>query len=136
MKKKILLLLIISISFFWINNTFAEEFITVKISADFYSILPDNCLPINTDLDYICTVPKWINWFNIVMAWLIKYVTFIASLAWVLFIVVNWILYSMGWADDSLKTDAKKRIMQTLIWIIILLMSWVILHVLAPWIYN
>ena len=86
--------------------------------------------------EYYCNVPKWISWFEIVVAGLIKYITFIASLAWVLFIVVNWIMYSMWWADDSLKTESKKRIVQTLIWLILLLMSWVILKIVAPWVYS
>ena len=135
--KKIIISLIIFLWIFSINNTFAEwETIEVKISTDFSSVLPWVCLPQNDDWNYICTVPKWINGFEIVMAGLIKYITFIASLAWVLFIVVNWILYSMWGADDSLKTESKKRIVKTLSWLIVLLLSWVILHIVAPWIYT
>jgi len=135
---KILLLLFIIISFFWISNTYAAgETIEVTITTDFSSILPNGiCLPKNDDWDYICKVPKWVSWFEIVVSWWIKYITFIASLAWVLFIVINWILYSMWWADDSLKTESKKRIMQTLVWLIMLLMSWVILKIVAPWVYS
>jgi len=161
MKKIILIISLLIISIFWINNTFAEEVITpatpinmtesgwptwntqwgsnnieVKISADFSAVLPWTCFPANDDSQYICSVPKWIGWFQIVMAWLIKYVTFIASLSWVLFIVLNWVLYSMWWVDDSLKTESKKRIIKTLIWIVLLLMSWVILHIVAPWVYK
>ena len=173
MKKIILLLSILFISFLWINSTFADaasdawwyddetsewdtsewdtsewdtsewstsgwdtsDTIAVKISADFSALLPSNCAPKNDDWDYFCYVPKWITWFEIIMGWLIKYTTFIASLAWVLFIVVNWILYSMWWADDSLKSESKKRIMKTLSWLIVLLLSWVILHIIAPWVY-
>ena len=138
-KKLLLLIIIISLTLFSINNTYAEEEsnnIEVTISSDFSAILPGVCFPKNWDWDYVCSVPKWVNWFQIVMAWLIKYITFIASLAWVLFIVVNWILYSMWWADDSLKTESKKRIMKTLMGIILLLLSWAILHIIAPWIYT
>jgi hypothetical protein len=134
--KKVLLLFILLISFFSINNTYAEWTIEVKISTNFSSVLPWVCAGKNEDWDYICTVPKWVSWFEIVVAWLIKYITFIAWLAWVLFIVVNWILYSMWWADDSLKTESKKRIIQTLTWLILLLLSWVILHIVAPWVYS
>ena len=136
MKKIILFLITLVIPFLWMNSTFAEWEIEVTISTDFSSVLPWTCLPKNDNWDYICTVPKWVNWFNIIMAGLIKYITFIASLAWVLFIVVNWIMYSMWWADDSLKTESKKRIIQTLIWLIMLLMSWVILKIVAPWVYS
>jgi lysylphosphatidylglycerol synthetase-like protein (DUF2156 family) len=83
-----------------------------------------------------CNVPNWVSWFEIVLTWIIKFITFIASLAWVLFIVVNGILYSMSWVDESLKSDSKKRIMKTLSWIVVLLLSWVILHILAPWVYK
>ena len=137
MKKFVIFLAIFFISFIWINNTYAEwETIEVRISADFSTVLPWLCLPKNDDGYYICNVPKWVSWFEIVVASLIKYITFIAALAWVLFIVVNWILYSMWWADDSLKTESKKRIVQTLTWLIMLLMSWVILHIIAPWVYS
>ncbi len=142
MKKIILILSILIISFIWINNTFAEDapwdsnVVEIVISADFSPVLPWICYTENSDGEYICAVPKWVTWFQIVMWWFIKYLTFIASLAWVLFIVVNWILYSMSWMEDSMKTDAKNRIMKTLMWIIVLLLSWVILHLIAPWVYR
>ena len=142
MKKIILLLSILFISFLWINTTFAAWLIEVKVSIDLSSLIPWDILHIwwwcywkNADWDFICEVPKWVGWFEFIMAHLIKYITFIVSLAWVLFIVVNWILYSMWWADDSLKTESKKRIMKTLTWIIVLLLSWVILKIVAPWVY-
>lgn len=141
MKKIILSIIITFISLFWFSYISHAEgsesnSIEVKISADFSPILPWTCFPANSEGEYICAVPKWVSWFEVIMGWIIKYIVFIASLAWVLFIVINWILYSMWWADDSLKTDAKKRIMQTLWWIILLLLSWVILHIIAPWVYS
>jgi hypothetical protein len=42
----------------------------------------------------------------------------------------------MWWAEASLKDDAKKRITATLIWLVLLFMSWLILHIIAPWIYT
>ena len=83
-----------------------------------------------------CVVPEWTTWFEIVLSGIIKYIIFIASLAWVLFIVINWILYSMSWFDQSLKDSAKKRIIQTLLGLIVLLLSWIILHTIAPWVYS
>jgi len=140
MKSKIIkLLLLISIVFslLGINNTYAAwETIEVKVPINFNPVLSLCSATKNDDGNYICNVPKWINWFEVIVSGLIKYITFIASLAWVLFIVVNWIMYSMWWADDSLKTESKKRIVQTLIWLILLLMSWVILKIVAPWVYT
>ena len=92
--KKILLLLLILFSFLSLNNTNAADWegwnIEIRISTNFSSVLPWTCAPANNDWDYICTVPKWVTWFQIIMWWLIKYITFITWLAWVLFIVVNW----------------------------------------------
>ena len=67
---------------------------------------------------------------------MIKYFTYIASLAAVLFIVINGLLYSMAGINDGLKTGAKERIMKTLIGLIILLLSGVILNAIAPWVYK
>ncbi len=67
---------------------------------------------------------------------IIKYFTYIAALACVLFIVINGILYSMAGINDGLKTWAKDRIMKTLMWLVILMLSWVILNAIAPWIYK
>lgn len=132
------------LSFSWIAlvwNTYAtsdwiEVITTVKVPWA-------NCEPIANKkvkdwptLNYKCNVVKWF-WSVIKMLWkMIKYFTYIAALGWVLFIVVNGILYSMWWADPSLKDEAKKRIIWTLTWLIILFLSWVILNLIAPWIYK
>ncbi len=74
---------------------------------------------------------------SMILLWeMIKYAAFIAWLLWVMFIVYNGILYSMWWADENLKAKSKERIVKTLIWLIVLLMSWYILQFLAPWIYK
>ncbi len=129
--KKIFLLTIALILVLWINHTFAE-WIKVGVPIDFSSVI-DGCWW--TKWDYYCNVPRWTSWFQIIMAWIIKYLIFIASIAWVLFIVINWVLYSMAWMSDSLKSDSKSRIIKTLIWIILLIMSWIILNLIAPWVY-
>lgn len=107
--------------------------IKVGVPIDFSSVL-NWCAW--AEWDYYCMVPKWSSWFQVVMAWIIKFIIFIASLAWVLFIVINWILYSMAWLNDSLKTESKDRIVKTLVWIVLLLMSWTILNIVAPWVYK
>lgn len=85
---------------------------------------------------YKCKVEKW--WKSVIkmLWWIIKYFTFIVSLVWVLFIVINGILYSMSWLDEWLKKEAKERITLTLTWLLILLLSWAILQLIAPWIYK
>jgi len=130
MKKNIVKILtivfIIGSLMFWIKNVWAVE---VHVSADLSVIFPSICSKT------ICNVPKGVSWFHLVLSWIIKYLIFIASLSSALFIVINWILYSMSWMDSWLKESAKKRIIWTLIWLIMLLLSWVILHILAPWVY-
>ena len=85
---------------------------------------------------YTCTVKKWF-WSVVIMLWqMIKYFTFIAWLVWVLYLVINWIMYSMWWMDPWMKDKAKEWIKKTLIWLIILLLSWFILNIIAPWIYT
>lgn len=85
---------------------------------------------------YECSVAKWFTSVTIMLWKMIKYFTYLAALWWVLFLVVNWILYSMWWMDQWMKDEAKKRIEATLIWLVILLLSWVILNFIAPWIYK
>jgi lysylphosphatidylglycerol synthetase-like protein (DUF2156 family) len=140
MKKIIILLLIIWASFLSANSVSANpprdtsdkksSGIPVSVPINMSKFLPSICTSSDT-----CYVPKWTTWFQVVMAWIIKYALFISSLAGVLFIVINWILYSMAWMSDSLKTESKDRIVKTLIGIVLLLMSWTILHILAPWVY-
>lgn len=72
----------------------------------------------------------WVVWA------MIKYFTYIAALAAVLFIVINGVLYSMAGINDGLKTGAKERIVKTLMGLIVLLLSGVILNMIAPWVYK
>ncbi len=96
-----------------------------------------NALDPYTDLaSHWVVQDTWVNWIQNVLWAIIKYATYIAWLAWVLFIVINWILYSTSWYDAWAKDQAKQRIIKTLIWLIVLLLSWTILHILAPWIYK
>ena len=83
-----------------------------------------------------CKVEKGFGQITLMLGNMIKYFTFIAGLWGVLFIVINGILYSMGGIDSGWKDEAKKRITKTLIGLAILLLSWVILNAIAPWIYT
>lgn len=67
---------------------------------------------------------------------IIRYFTFIAGLAGVLYIVINGIMYSMWGIDQGMKDEAKKRIISTLVGLVLLFLSWVILYMIAPWIYT
>ena len=135
--KKIIILVLLSFSFIF-NNAFAAEstmtsswnWIEVKVTED---IPWAGCTW--TDWDYTCTVKPWFGTVMQLMWWIIKYFTFLASLGWVLFIVINWIMLSMGsfgWSKDEIK----KRITMTIGWLILLLLSVLILHSIAPWIYR
>ncbi len=86
--------------------------------------------------NYTCNVPSWFSAVTWIFAEMIKYLTFIALLGSVLFIVINGIMYSMAWMDDGLKASAKERIKKTLIGLMLLLMSGWILNTLAPWVYR
>jgi ABC-type antimicrobial peptide transport system permease subunit len=85
---------------------------------------------------YTCDPGRGFDGVLWVVGAIIKYFTYIASLAAVLFIVINGLLYSMAWINDGLKTGAKERITKTLMGLVILLLSGVILNIIAPWVYK
>ncbi len=140
--KNIILLSIFVIMSLWFNNyTYAEgetKVIKVKVTEK---------MPwMDCDKE-----PVWWKWDNLIyqcdvesgfwsvqkmIAGIIKYFTFIAGIAGVLFLVINGVMYSMGWMDPWMKDEAKKRISKTLIWIILLFCSWILLNIIAPWIYK
>lgn len=95
-----------------------------------------NCTTEDNWKTYTCQVPKDSKAIIKTFWEIIKYFTFIALISWVLFMVINWIMYSMWWLDQDLKESAKKRIIQTLFWLIILLSSWYILQTVAPWFFK
>ncbi len=140
---KIILLLLIPFSFFIaVDNSFATDTWLIKIKVTEYipwACENDNALKdLNCSVDSPCDcyIKKWFGSVTTMIWNVIKYFTFIAGLGAVLFIVINGILYSMSWVNDSMKTDAKNRIVKTLMWLIVLLLSWIILNIIAPWIYQ
>lgn len=131
--KKILLLIITFLAFFVFQSTYAET-IKVKIPINLSSVI-STCWSEPTDWSYECSITTW---FSSVKEWLwqiVKYLTFMTWLAWVLYIIINWIMLSMAWLDQNMEKSAKDNIKKTLIWLIILLLSWLILNFIAPWIY-
>lgn len=139
------LLIIIAIFIWTISTTLAEgekessEATTVKVNV--WTYIPNAWCVAKRDekwtiVAYECNVPKSSSWVVKYLWDIIKWFTFITLLASVLFIVINWIMYSMGWIDPELKNKAKERIIKTIIWIIILFSAWYILTTIAPWIYK
>ncbi len=145
MKKYIIKVLLI-LSIIWLAllgliwNTYAEEswsWITVTVTEKIpWANCWDNLAAIWENPRYECTIAKWFGSIIKMMWNIIKYFTFIAALWAVLFIIINGIMYSMWWIDSWMKDEAKKRITWTLIWLILLFLSWVILNMIAPWIYK
>lgn len=88
------------------------------------------------DKNYECDIGNGFSAVTGIFQGLLKYIVFIASLGAVLFIVINGILYSMAGLDEGMKTKAKHSIWMMLGGIILLLLSWVILKLIAPWVYT
>lgn len=133
--KNIILTTILIFSFFQINYSFADDD-TMTITV--WEEIPWVCEASWEwkDRKVTCEIKKWTSAVTKMLSTIITWFTYLASLTWVLFIVYNGILYSMAWADTNLKTDATKRIIWTLLWLIVLLMSWPILQIIAPWVYK
>lgn len=137
--KNILLITILIFSFFQINYSFSEDSSSSSnswtMTITVWEAIPWVCER-NDDWTATCKIEKWTSAVTKMLSTIITWFTYLASLTWVLFIVYNGILYSMAWADTNLKTDATKRIIWTLLWLIVLLMSWPILQIIAPWVYK
>lgn len=140
--KKIILLSVLIASTLGFNYTYANG--TNEITVQVTEKMPwmegcwDNLNKWKKDKNwndltplYECTIKPGFWSVQKMLAWIIKYFTFIAWIGWVLFLVINGIMYSM-WD----KEEAKKRIIKTLTWLIVLFCSWVILNLVAPWIYK
>lgn len=133
------ILLIISLfSFGVIQHTYAASWtISVRVTEKIPGASCGKDEPV-ADKNWVYTyeVKKWFGSVQCVMGWIIKWFTFIAALGGVLFIVINGILYSMGGMDQGMKDEAKKRIIGTLGWLVLLFLSSTFLNIVAPWIFN
>ena len=85
---------------------------------------------------YECEVPKWANAVTWLLWDMLEYAIFLVMLWWVLFLVVNWVIYSMWWLDQSLKDWWKDRIKKSLLWLLLLLLAPVVLVLIAPWVFE
>ena len=140
---KILLIffLLISVGLYFTENTFAEDMTVIVTEKIPWANCVEETLEENTDYPvktwkYKCTIKPWFGSIMIMLWDIIKYFTYIAGLGWVLFIVINGMMYSMWGMDQGMKDESKKRISKTLIWLILLFLSWSILNMIAPWIYK
>ena len=154
--KKLLLILFIWFLTFWSIFTVKADWETIEVivSTDipWAGCLPcgwekwDDCSQASTSnstdqekktwLLYKCTVKRWMKWFAEMIWKIVQNATFIVLLFWVLFLVVNWVLYAMWWLNPEFRTRSKDLIIKTILWIILLLLSWYILVWLAPWVYK
>lgn len=135
--KKILILLCVLFSSFLLAETQTSYAAAGTIAVETTAKVPGaSCTWPDAKWVYTCRVGKGFTPVMLMVGNMIKYFTYIVSLAAVLFIVINGILYSMAGIDQGLKDGAKKRIIGTLLGFIVLLMSWVILNAIAPWIYQ
>ncbi len=128
--KKIYIIFALFITFFVFSGT--VDAISIEVTE---SVPGANCVAAGDGI-YNCNPGNWFDSVTNVLGAMVKYFTYITGLAAVLFIVINGILYSMSWLDAGLKDGAKKRIIKTLIGLVILLLAWVILNAIAPWIYT
>lgn len=131
--KKICIIILVLVSLFSYIEYAWAAYVEVQVTE---AVPGANCGWADSNWVRTCQVQAWFWSVMELFWWIIKYFTLIASLAAVLFIVINGILYSMAGINDGLKTWAKDRIIKTLIGLVILLLSWVILNAIAPWVYK
>ncbi|MDP5038967.1 MAG: hypothetical protein NWP80_00800 [Candidatus Gracilibacteria bacterium] len=142
MKKyiKIFSLIIISIFFIIPNITIAGDTRNpVKIQVN--TKVPGAKCEEVTDKDgkktglYKCSVTPGMSGFQELFAGLLKFLTAMAVLIGVLYIVINGIMLSMGGMDSSAKENAKKNVTSAIIGLLFLLLGGYILKIIAPWVY-
>lgn len=144
MKKLFQILGILAIFLFSFQVSFANETekswsgiqvkVTEKVPGASCREEPKNSTNTGSTM-YICTIQPGFSSIMMMLGNFIKYFTAIASLAGVLFIVINGISLSMGWLDSEAQTRAKDNITRTILWIVLLLFTGVILNAIAPWIF-
>lgn len=134
---KIITKILIVFTIFWIfwafQNSYAWEATNVVEVTE--SIPWANCVFDGEKNLYVCTTERWFWAIMQAMWWILKYFTFLAWIFAVLSLVVGWIMYSMWWANEWMKNSAKDYIQKSLFGLILLLLSWTILYMIAPWVY-
>lgn len=129
--KKLIIAACIAIAFMWIMDITPLHAIKVEVTE---KVPGASCSGSNGK--YTCNVWTGFSAVTQTLGGIIKYFTYIAALGAVLFLVINGVLYSMAGIDEGLKSGAKERVKKTLMGLILLMLSWVILNILAPWVYR
>ena len=134
--KKIIIKILIAFTIFWLfwvfQNTYAEWEIVVEVTEK----IPWVACTLNENWKtYSCESERWFWAIMEAMWWILKYFTFLAWIFAVLSLVVGWIMYSMWWANEWMKNSAKEFIQKSLFGLVLLLLSWTILYMIAPWVY-
>lgn len=137
--KKLLKYLIFLISILGsINFTFATSW-TVVYTTESLPWLVCNCISKDctnvVTRKYECQVLDGFSGFLITISKILKYSVFIISLLSVLIIIVSWIQLSLSWISSKAKDWAKQRIFRVISGLMVLFFFWLILHLIAPWIY-
>jgi hypothetical protein len=110
---KILILLSIFLWFWIIQNSYAASWENIVEVTE--KIPWANCEKQDNWL-YKCTTWRWF-WAIMSIMWkMLKYFTYLVWLFAVLSLVVWWVMYSMWWANEGMKTKAKDYIQTSLIW--------------------
>lgn len=139
--KKILVSILIILGYF----TYSVEAIEVKVSTPLplgscsgsaFNSAWKTCDPNSESwCFYKCNVEPGFQSVSWLLWELIKFATFLAALASVLFIVFAGIRYTMsGTSGDS--DEAKKKIQEVAVGLVLLFLSGYILYFIAPWIYK
>lgn len=81
---------------------------------------------------YECTVESGFGSFMKILQWLVKYFLFIAILAVVFMIALNWIRMSVAWKNEA----AKKQFIHLIEAVALIFLMGFILNSIAPWIYK
>lgn len=120
------------------TNSWAHVFTTEEIPWAnckwVWSGSENNATPENRKYD--CPVPEASSAIKSVISTMIQYVVFIATLCGVLMLAVWGIMYSIGGATDEGKVKAKKFIVSSIAWLILLFFVSAILYLVAPWVYS
>ena len=139
-----ILIIILFIINIWIINTYATEENNNENNIQNHILVTEKvpwagCVLEKSWKDkwlYKCNVERWFWEIMYIMWKMIKYFAFLSGLLSVLTIVIWGIAYSMWWVNEAMKTKSKDFIVKSLMWLIILLLSWTILYAIAPWVYN
>lgn len=138
MKLKIVLILLISISFFWINNTFSAncdidpgEEMDIKISLQ-WCLSESDLVSTKTNPDLKVTE----TWFKGVILWWIKSLSMFLAV-WAVFWIAYWsLLLTLSWWEDEKIKKWKDLIKWSIIWFLWVAFAWTLISIVINFIYS